>query len=75
MDPYASPEENHEEYGIELAPAVQGRYHGIVVAVNHKEYQDLDEAYFQSIAHEKAVFADLKGIYRDKIDGLNYWSL
>jgi UDP-N-acetyl-D-galactosamine dehydrogenase len=75
VDPYASPEEIHEEYGIELAPAVQGRYHGIVVAVNHKEYQDLDEAYFQSIAHDKAVFADLKGIYRDKIDGLNYWSL
>jgi UDP-N-acetyl-D-galactosamine dehydrogenase len=75
VDPYASPEEIHEEYGIELAPAVQGRYHGIVVAVNHKEYLDLDEEYFQSIAHEKAVFADLKGIYRDKIDGLNYWSL
>ena len=75
VDPYASPEEIHEEYGIELAPAIQGPYHGIVVAVNHKEYLKLDEAYFKSIAHEKAVFADLKGIYRDKIDSLNYWSL
>jgi UDP-N-acetyl-D-galactosamine dehydrogenase len=75
LDPYASPEEIQEEYGFELAPAAQGLYHGIVVAVNHNEYLDLDEDYFQSIAHEKAVFADLKGIYRDKINGLNYWSL
>ena len=75
VDPYASPEEIKEEYNFELAPAIQGPYHGIVVAVNHREYLDLNEDYFSSIAHEKAVFADLKGIYRDKISKLNYWSL
>jgi len=75
VDPYASPEEIKEEYNFELAPAIQGPYHGIVVAVNHKEYMNLNEDYFSSITHEKAVFADLKGIYRDKISKLNYWSL
>jgi len=35
----------------------------------------MDEDYFRSIAHEGAVFADLKGIFRDKINSLNYWSL
>lgn len=75
VDPYASPEEIKAEYGFELAPGIQGPYHGIVVAVNHKEYLELDDAYFSSIAHDKAVFADIKGIYRGKINRLNYWSL
>jgi len=35
----------------------------------------LDESYFQSITHPGAVFADLKGIFRDKISALHYWSL
>lgn len=75
VDPYASPEEIREEYGFELAPGIQGPYHGIVVAVNHKEYLGLDDAYFASIAQKNAVFADIKGIYRNKIRSLNYWSL
>jgi len=75
VDPYASPHEIKEEYGFELAPEARGPYHGIIVAVNHREYLGLDEAYFSSISKEKAVFADLKGIYRGKISKLNYWSL
>lgn len=75
VDPYASPLEIQEEYNYELSPSIEGPYHGIVVAVNHKEYVELDEAYFLSIAHEGAVFADLKGMYRDRINKLNYWSL
>ncbi len=75
VDPYASPEEIVEEYGFELSPSVNGPYHGVVVAVNHREYIALDESYFRSITHEGAIFADLKGIYRDKISSLKYWSL
>ena len=75
VDPHASPEEIREEYEFELSPEIEGRYHGIVVAVNHKEYTELGEDYFRSITHEGAVFADLKGIFRDKINGFTYWSL
>jgi UDP-N-acetyl-D-galactosamine dehydrogenase len=75
VDPHASPEEIHEEYGFELAPSIQGPYHSIVIAVNHKEYMQHDEAYFQSISHPGAIFADLKGIFRNKIHSLRYWSL
>jgi UDP-N-acetyl-D-galactosamine dehydrogenase len=75
VDPYASPEEIEEEYGFKLSPAIEGPYHGIIVAVNHREYMEKDEDYFRSITHENAVFADLKGIFRDKINSLNYWSL
>jgi UDP-N-acetyl-D-galactosamine dehydrogenase len=75
VDPYASPEEIREEYDFELSESIEGPYHGIVVAVNHQEYTQLDESYFQSITHPGAVFADLKGIFRDKISALHYWSL
>ena len=75
VDPYASPEEIKEEYGFELSPSVDGPYHGVVVDVNHNEYAALDEAYFQSIVHDGAIFADLKGIFRNKIEKLRYWSL
>ncbi len=75
VDPYASPEEIKKEYDFELSPSIEGPYHGIVVAVNHKEYANLDEAYFKSITHPGAVFADLKGIYRGEIKSLSYWSL
>jgi len=75
VDPYASPEEIKQEYDFELSPSIEGPYHGIVVAVNHKEYSQLDEEYFLSITHKGSIFADLKGIFRGKISKLQYWSL
>jgi UDP-N-acetyl-D-galactosamine dehydrogenase len=75
VDPHASPEEIRKEYAFELSPSIEGPYHGIVVAVNHREYAKLDEAYFESITHEGAVFADLKGTFRNRIEKLRYWSL
>ncbi len=75
IDPHASPEEIRHEYGFELAPSIQPPYHAIIVAVNHREYAMMNEAYFESITHAGAIFADLKGIFRDKIHSLKYWSL
>jgi UDP-N-acetyl-D-galactosamine dehydrogenase len=75
VDPHASPEEIRKEYHFELSPSIEGPYHGIVMAVNHKEYASLDEAYFESITHKGAVFADLKGTFRKRIEKLRYWSL
>jgi UDP-N-acetyl-D-galactosamine dehydrogenase len=75
VDPHASPEEISEEYDFELAPEIKGPYNAVVVAVNHKEYATLDEEYFKSITLPDAVFADLKGVFRGKVDAFNYWSL
>lgn len=75
VDPYASPDEIREEYEFELTDQINGPYHGIVVAVNHKEYTELDEDWFRSISHKGAVFADLKGIFRGRMESFNYWSL
>jgi UDP-N-acetyl-D-glucosamine/UDP-N-acetyl-D-galactosamine dehydrogenase len=74
-DPKASSEDLKHEYGFELVEKIGTNYDAIVVAVNHKEYHQMDESYFLSIAASEAVFVDLKGIYRGKIKKMMYWSL
>ncbi len=74
-DPYASSEELMKEYGYGLVDKIDGKYNAVIVAVNHQEYIDLDEKYFKSIMADNGVLVDVKGIYRDKIKNLTYWSL
>jgi UDP-N-acetyl-D-galactosamine dehydrogenase len=75
VDPFASSKDLKHEYGFELVEKPSGKYDAIIVAVNHKHYKELDETYFKSIATDKAVLVDVKGIYRNKIKELTYWSL
>ena len=76
VDPHASSEEMHHEYGVSLVSAPGDKYDAIIVAVNHREYAQLDEAYFSSLmATEQGVFIDVKGLYKGKINRLEYWSL
>jgi len=75
VDPHASPEEVYEEYLLELNSDLNPPYDAIIVAVNHNEYVHLEEDYFISIASEDALFMDIKGIYKGKINKLIYWSL
>jgi UDP-N-acetyl-D-galactosamine dehydrogenase len=75
VDPHASSEELNHEYGFELAPKIGTGYDAVVVAVNHKEYLTLDEAYYKSILSEGGIVVDVKGILKNKINNLTYWSL
>lgn len=75
IDPHASSEELMHEYGYGLIDSVTEKYNAVIVAVNHNEYVQLDEDYFKSILVKEGVFVDVKGIYRDKIKDLTYWSL
>ncbi|MCU0437660.1 MAG: nucleotide sugar dehydrogenase [Raineya sp.] len=75
VDPHANAHEFEEEYGLSLAQEPQGSYDAIVLAVNHKEYLSLSESDFGSLSKEKAVFVDVKGIFRNKIQKMEYWSL
>jgi len=75
VDPYASSKELKHEYGFELVEKPSGKYDAIIVVVNHKPYKELQEDFFVSMAAEKAILVDVKGIYRNKIKKLNYWSL
>lgn len=52
-----------------------GSYDAVIVAVNHKEYLNLDEKFFKSLLTPNGILVDVKGIYRKKIRNINYWSL
>jgi UDP-N-acetyl-D-galactosamine dehydrogenase len=75
VDPHADSEELKKEYGFELISKPGTGYDAVVVAVNHKDYLDLDEKFLLSICANDAVIIDLKGILRGKISKLKYWSL
>lgn len=75
IDPGASLEEVKHEYGIELKPGPEGKYDAIIVAVAHKVYLDLNETFFLDLLNEKGILVDLKGIYRNRMKWLTYWSL
>jgi UDP-N-acetyl-D-galactosamine dehydrogenase len=75
VDSHADSEALIEEYNFGLVDKVANDYDAVVVAVNHKDYLNLDENYFKSITTTNAVLVDLKGIYKGKIKDLTYWSL
>ncbi|MCD4704787.1 nucleotide sugar dehydrogenase, partial [bacterium] len=75
VDPYADPEEVKEEYRFDLAKEFGNDYDVVISAVSHDKYLSLDEDYFKSITADNALFVDIKGVYRNKIKELNYWSL
>ncbi len=76
VDPHAEPEEVKHEYGLSLIKKPQSKaYDAIIVAVNHKEYLSLNEKDFQKLLKPKGILVDVKGIYKNKISKLNYWSL
>jgi UDP-N-acetyl-D-glucosamine/UDP-N-acetyl-D-galactosamine dehydrogenase len=74
-DPHASSAELKHEYGFELTPQLSNDYDAVIVTVPHNDYKKLDDAYFSSITKPHAIVADLKGIYRNKINSRKYWSL
>jgi len=74
-DPCAEKEDVFEQYGLHLSQQAGNRYDAVVVTVAHKDYLELDDAYFSAITHAHALIVDLKGIYRGRIKNREYWSL
>lgn len=75
IDPYADSKEVEEEYGIKLIDHPNGKYDAIVVAVPHNNFKKYNEDDFKTWTANKAIIVDIKGIYKDKINDLKYWSL
>lgn len=75
VDPLADPLEIKKEYGFDLVKAPHGKYDNIILAVSHDCYKNLEESYFSDLMNENGIFADLKGIYRNKFNNLIYTSL
>lgn len=76
VDPHASSKEMEHEYGVPLTAEPTNDYDAIIVAVNHKEYTSLTEADFRAMMKDDlGVFVDVKGIFKNKIKNMEYWSL
>jgi UDP-N-acetyl-D-galactosamine dehydrogenase len=76
IDPHADSDEMMHEYGIGLTENPGNQYDAIIVAVNHQEYKTLSEADFKKyLKNETGVFVDVKGVFKNKINDLEYWSL
>jgi UDP-N-acetyl-D-galactosamine dehydrogenase len=66
-DPLANPAEVHEEYGIELIPELKKEYHGIVMAVGHKAFLQMD---LREIKQQNGIIYDVKSILdKSLVDG------
>jgi len=74
-DPFAEPNEVFDEYGFQLIKENGKNYDAVIVAVGHKQYLNLDETYFKTLLNSSGVLVDLKGLYRGKINNMDYWSL
>jgi len=74
VDPHADSDELNHEYGFGLSDKIGKDYDAVIITVCHEPYANLDEKYFASITKPHALIADLKGIYRGKINNRSYWS-
>ena len=75
VDPYASSKDLMKEYHFGLVNKPSGKYDAVIVAVNHAEYVDFDEAYFHSLMGDEGIVVDIKGMYRNTVKKMTYWSL
>ena len=75
VDPGANKEEVKRIYNIDLSEKPEGKYDAIILAVSHKEYLGLEESWFEQYLNKGGIVVDIKGILRDKIKNLTYWSL
>ncbi len=75
LDPYASPNEVAHEYKLTLADKISDGYDAVVVAVAHREYLAYDSQFFKSIMREKPILVDLKALYHDLDEDIEYWRL
>jgi len=75
VDAFADAHEVKEEYGFDMAKEPTGKYEAIIVAVSHNQYINLGENWFSNFASKGCVFIDVKGIFRNRINKLTYWSL
>ncbi len=74
-DPHASSDELMHEYGFELTKEISNDYEAVIVTVPHKAYMNMNDAEFAAITKPNAIVADIKGIFRNKINSRKYWSL
>ena len=74
-DPHANSDQLKHEYGFELTPELANDYEAVIVTVPHKAYMNMNDEAFAAITKPHGMIADVKGVYRGKINSRKYWSL
>jgi UDP-N-acetyl-D-galactosamine dehydrogenase len=75
-DPFADPLEVHEEYGLQLSPSHdQEIYDAVIFAIPHQPYKTMTPEQVSSLIHPKGLLADLKGLFKGRVQDRSYWSL
>jgi UDP-N-acetyl-D-galactosamine dehydrogenase len=69
--------EARHEYGLELVADGLGRsWDTVVVAVPHREYEDLSDGELSRIVGEGGLLADLKNLFAGRsLPGVERWTL
>jgi len=75
VDPVADPKEVRQHYSMDLKPTLSDDYDAIIIAVSHKEYMTLEETDLNKLCDKDAFVMDLKGILKDKVTEMRYFSL
>lgn len=77
IDPHADSTELEHEYGFTLASSASGKYDGIILAVSHQDYCNLNDEWFANMLTSDGFLIDLKGLYRHQFahSGMDYASL
>ncbi len=77
VDTHADSKELKKEYDIELTTNVRDDYDAVIVAVNHDAYMQIEEEDLKKFMKNTTnpILVDIKGIFRNKIKDLDYWSL
>jgi len=62
-DPWVSPAEAEHEYGIKPIPNLQnGRYDAVILAVGHRQFQEMGADGIRRLCKSESVLFDVKGI-------------
>lgn len=75
VDPFAEPEEVHEEYGLELASGEGRDYDAVLIATAHEPYRNMTPQDLYELTRPSGLIADLKGMFKGRITERDYWSL
>jgi UDP-N-acetyl-D-galactosamine dehydrogenase len=74
-DPFAEPQEVHEEYDLHLTPQGDAVYDAVIFAIPHEPYLRMSPEEVSALIRPNGLVADLKGLFRGRIKDRAYWSL
>lgn len=76
VDPIANKHDANRLYNISVKDKAEGEYDAIIIAVAHQTFTErLNQSFFDEHLSKHGIVADVKGICRDKVKGIDMWRL